>query len=1181
MNPTASRVPTAANRFKISSCHDYSKYSAHNCQKIWRSPFTLNFLGLPSPRLTVTMAVLMHLHIVIFLVLAFSLFTATGSDPASSEEESLPKFAFGWLDDKDTFRAGDIANIKIKVLEHADRLDRNAFKPILTVNGKMGNSSYVSGVLYDFAGDPSDWRISFTVITVGLFNVFIEEHNFQVFDSSMHFQVEPGQMYPSACVASWMNLMNEFEAGMRATILIILKDAFGNNISSTGEDPSLYKFTVSSLYVNGSVASVPNISFMGSNELGYIIIEFIVVQAGDLSLRVEGDNETLRGSPLPFKVNPGPVEVSNCMATWNFEPNGWQLFSKMEIFICQKDQYGNLVPGLYEFDAEVVEKETNLSIPVADLHFEEVMAGIQLFSFSNLEPGNFLLTIYDIKHNKSISNMPYAYTVFVGYCDGLKSVVNGSGLNNSIAGEVAEFTVYLKDLYQYPSAVEVERLQVQIVRESDSYYVSPTISPLHVINGSEPTRRLRYGATSPIEIAPSPSFELSNSSVGSTKVQASSFNVVYSPDKSGIYEIHVFCGNVLLNGGHSFTKEVIAGEVNTSLSGVLRFSPKVPRLIKNEIIVQLLDSFQNPVFSQQSRLKLEIVSHNNSEFSSWMFVDNNDGSYTVHYLSKDVGTYEMCASFNGISFSPCPFGVNVYSSEYFPCAYSDTISVWEDESIAFDALANDYFAGDNASIAEYTKPDHGSLLQYGRHLRYTPYKDYYGNDSFSYTMSDINGNLASASVNISVLSIPPQFVSSPSLVQVTEDVLSPRFGGFFGFEIRYSDQMENISIILTAQAGTVFLSPMLMQFWEPMWSGLSVNRGGEEAKDLILEGRVEVINFALQSIQYLGNQNFSGNDTIRISTRNKNGKNDLDVPIIVEPINDPPFIHAPEFIILKGNEDESLIFDRERDKFEFCIGDPDLPTFPGGDINFLVIFSVEVNDGFLVANLPADLIDTTELKLKHSYMWQPLQTYVAISKHFAVKASGIRFRSSVNDCNSIMQQLFYHVRGGEHGAVLTITLNDMGNHGCYPDSDCAERVSLPLYTKAAVNLIRKRPMSSFVAHALGSAIVIEFLVVFSFGVLLLFFICKCAILLVNERRNRHMKTSEPCIVQSSYDRTPSTNLSQDATHFTGCFSSSFLPGSQLSNFRKRSHRLSGKGESSRQAFRSCDQSQRTSLPSFC
>jgi hypothetical protein len=49
----------------------------------------------------------------------------------------------------------------------------------------------------------------------------------------------------------------------------------------------------------------------------------------------------------------------------------------------------------------------------------------------------------------------------------------------------------------------------------------------------------------------------------------------------------------------------------------------------------------------------------------------------------------------------------------------------------------------------------------------------------------------------------------------------------------------------------------------------------------------------------------------------------------VDPINDPPFIHVPEIIILKDNEDESLIFDRERDKFEFSVGDPDLLNFTG------------------------------------------------------------------------------------------------------------------------------------------------------------------------------------------------------------------------------------------------------------
>lgn len=107
-----------------------------------------------------------------------------------------------------------------------------------------------------------------------------------------------------------------------------------------------------------------------------------------------------------------------------------------------------------------------------------------------------------------------------------------------------------------------------------------------------------------------------------------------------------------------------AGEVNTSMSGVVKFSPKVPMLINNEIIVRLIDSFSNPVLLQQSKLKLEIGSINGSKFSTSLFIDNKDGSYSGTYLANDVGTYEICASFDGKHFSPCPFGVNVYRSKY-------------------------------------------------------------------------------------------------------------------------------------------------------------------------------------------------------------------------------------------------------------------------------------------------------------------------------------------------------------------------------------------------------------------------------------------------------------------------------------------------------------------------------------
>lgn len=42
------------------------------------------------------------------------------------------------------------------------------------------------------------------------------------------------------------------------------------------------------------------------------------------------------------------------------------------------------------------------------------------------------------------------------------------------------------------------------------------------------------------------------------------------------------------------------------------------------------------------------------------------------------------------------------SGQYFPKAYDDIVSIWEDESIAFDALANDYYAGDQANLVEFS-----------------------------------------------------------------------------------------------------------------------------------------------------------------------------------------------------------------------------------------------------------------------------------------------------------------------------------------------------------------------------------------------------------------------------------------------------------------------------------------------
>ena len=60
----------------------------------------------------------------------------------------------------------------------------------------------------------------------------------------------------------------------------------------------------------------------------------------------------------------------------------------------------------------------------------------------------------------------------------------------------------------------------------------------------------------------------------------------------------------------------------------------MPKLMKIEIVVQLKDSFYNPVLLQQLRLNLKTSSTINSGFSIWMFMDNNNELFMVYYLAK-------------------------------------------------------------------------------------------------------------------------------------------------------------------------------------------------------------------------------------------------------------------------------------------------------------------------------------------------------------------------------------------------------------------------------------------------------------------------------------------------------------------------------------------------------------------
>jgi hypothetical protein len=87
-----------------------------------------------------------------------------------------------------------------------------------------------------------------------------------------------------------------------------------------------------------------------------------------------------------------------------------------------------------------------------------------------------------------------------------------------------------------------------------------------------------------------------------------------------------------------------------------------------------------------------------------------------------------------------------------PVAVADYFTTNEDIVLAFDVLMNDFDPdGDVLAVIDYTQPDNGSvILNADGSGTYTPFPNYFGADSFAYTVSDGRGGEDSAAVHVEV-----------------------------------------------------------------------------------------------------------------------------------------------------------------------------------------------------------------------------------------------------------------------------------------------------------------------------------------------------------------------------------------------------------------------------------------------
>jgi len=220
-----------------------------------------------------------------------------------------------------------------------------------------------------------------------------------------------------------------------------------------------------------------------------------------------------------------------------------------------------------------------------------------------------------------------------------------------------------------------------------------------------------------------------------------------------------------------------------------------------------------------------------------------------------------------------------------PVAVSDRLTVQEDETAEIDVLGNDTHPhGLHLSLLSFSRPGHGRLerTQHGT-LRYLPALDYFGPDSFAYTVSDGEGGMAMTGVLIDVRPVQDPPVAVPDRVITEED--------------------------------TPLELNVLVNDADPDGDALSLVWFGPPANGVL-------DSLASDGLRYTPIADFSGTDQFTYRIADGHGhESEAHVTIMVKPVNDPPVAKTLSYSINRNTE-QTVMYqatDKDNDTLTFRV----------------------------------------------------------------------------------------------------------------------------------------------------------------------------------------------------------------------------------------------------------------------
>ena len=249
---------------------------------------------------------------------------------------------------------------------------------------------------------------------------------------------------------------------------------------------------------------------------------------------------------------------------------------------------------------------------------------------------------------------------------------------------------------------------------------------------------------------------------------------------------------------------------------------------------------------------------------------NGTITYTpaADYHGPDGFTYSVDDGHGGTATASVAIAVTPVNDA--PVAAADAATTAEDTPVAINVLSNDVDVdGDLLAIAAVGPAAHGTaVLNPNETITYTPAANYNGLDSFSYTITDGHGGLASAVVSITVTAVDDAPVAGDDSYSTNEDtpfaVAAP---GVLGNDTDVEGDPISAILVNGPSHGTLVL-----------------NQDG--------------------SFTYTPSPNFSGSDSFSYKASDGSLASDpATVTIVVNPVNDAPLAINDSYAV---NEDTLL-----------------------------------------------------------------------------------------------------------------------------------------------------------------------------------------------------------------------------------------------------------------------------------